>query len=82
MPPAGYDGTYFENKQYDSLVAQGNNELTDTARFATYCQAEKLLMSQAPSIWLYQEENPVAVSTSVKGVYGLPVGFLVTTWAK
>jgi ABC-type transport system substrate-binding protein len=82
MPPAGYDGTYFENKQYDSLVAQGNDELTDSARFATYCQAEKLLVSQAPSIWLYQEENPVAVATSVKGVYGLPVGFLVTTWAK
>lgn len=82
MPPAGYDGTYFENKQYDNLVNAGNNDLTDSARFAKYCQAEKLLSAQAPSIWLYQEENPVAVATSVHGVYGVPVGFLVTTWAK
>ena len=82
MPPTGYDGTYFENKNYDSLVNKGNSELTDTARFATYCQAEKVLMQQAPSIWLYQEENPVALAKTVTGVYGIPVGFLVTTWAK
>ncbi len=82
MPPAGYDGTYFTNKQYDSLVATGNSALTDKVRFGDYCQAEKLLSAQAPAIWLYQEENPVAVATSVHGVYGLPVGFLVTTYAK
>ena len=82
MPPAGYDGTLFTNKQYDALVNAGNSALTDSVRFADYCKAEKILTAQAPAIWLYQEENPVAVATSVHGVYGLPVGFLVTTYAK
>ncbi|MGO8958749.1 MAG: ABC transporter substrate-binding protein [Streptosporangiaceae bacterium] len=82
MPPAGYDGSYFTNKQYDADVNKGNSALTDSVRFADYCTAEKVLMQEAPVIWLYQEENPVAVATSIKGVYGLPVGFLVTTYAK
>lgn len=82
MPPAGYDGTLFTNKAYDTLVDAGNSALTDSARFDKYCQAQKILMQQAPAIWLYQEQNPVAVATSVHGVYGLPVGFLVTTYAK
>lgn len=82
MPPTGYDGTLFTNKAYDDLVNAGNSALTDSARFDKYCQAQKILMQQAPAIWLYQEQNPVAVATSVHGVYGLPVGFLVTTYAK
>ena len=81
LPPGGLNASYYSNPQFDSLVNQGNAAVSDSQRKNFYCQAQKLLWDESPTIWLYSQKNPIVSSSKVKGIYGLPNLMFVTTWA-
>lgn len=82
VPPKGYNSTYYSNPAYDSLVAKGDADPNPASHNASYCDAQKLVFEDAPVIWLYQELDPIAVSSKVTGVTSTPTGMLITTNAK
>ncbi|GLY15104.1 glutathione ABC transporter substrate-binding protein [Kineosporia sp. NBRC 101677] len=81
VPPNGFNGTYFSDEKYDELVLKGNGTIDAAEREAAYAEAQEYLVSQAPTMWLYQVKNAVATSSGVTGVEGLANNMFVTTWA-
>ncbi|WP_053220363.1 peptide ABC transporter substrate-binding protein [Virgibacillus senegalensis] len=66
----------YDNKEYDSLIKEANNELlTDlSARYDNFLEAEKVLMDDAAIAPLYQRSRAYLWRPSVKGVIFNPMG--------
>ncbi|MFB1050082.1 peptide ABC transporter substrate-binding protein [Paraliobacillus sp. JSM ZJ581] len=66
----------YNNEEYDSLIAEANNELlTDTTkRYENLLKAEKVLMEDAGIAPLYQRSRAYLWRPSVKGVNVNPMG--------
>ncbi len=57
----------WSNKQYDELAHKGDNAPNQADRDAAYSQAQKLLLQEAPVMFLYQDEKFLLISSKVKG---------------
>jgi peptide/nickel transport system substrate-binding protein len=79
-PPRGYNGVYYDNSQYTDLVTRADSELETAKRNALYCDAQKILWNDAPSLWLYELQVPVAMNKNLKGLVGLPSGVINPSW--
>ncbi|WP_182200038.1 peptide ABC transporter substrate-binding protein [Paraliobacillus salinarum] len=66
----------YNNEEYDSLIAEANNELlTDPVkRYENFLEAEKVLMEDAAIAPLYQRSRAYLWRPSVKGVIFNPMG--------
>lgn len=71
-PPAGLATSFYTNKTVDSLVADANQEIDAQKRDQLYCEALKTIWEDAPWIFLWVQKFPIAYSSSVTGISGLP----------
>ena len=81
IPPAGLESSYYKNPQVDALIAKGNSGTDQNQRAQDYCNAAKMVWSDAPWIFLYNQKYPFVTTSKVTGVTGLPNEKFVTTWA-
>jgi peptide/nickel transport system substrate-binding protein len=80
IPPAGLESSYYTNPQVDSLIVKGNTGTDQGQRAQDYCAAAKMVWSDAPWIFLYNQKNPIVTTSKVTGVVGLPNEKFVTSW--
>ncbi|MQA96743.1 MAG: ABC transporter substrate-binding protein [Streptosporangiales bacterium] len=71
-PPAGLATSFYSNKEVDSLVADANQELDAQKRDRLYCDALKIVWDDAPWIFGWVQQFPIAYSSSITGVSYLP----------
>lgn len=66
----------YENEEYDSLIAEANNELLTepVERYENFLEAEKVLMEDAAIAPIYQRSRAYLWRPSVKGVIFNPMG--------
>lgn len=50
------------------------------ARADLYCQAQQILVEEAPSTWLYVQSMPIVSSLEIQGIAAVNLWF-VTTYA-
>ncbi len=81
-PGGGANNTGWSSPQTDNLIDQATTATSKSTAQSDYCQVDKQVWNAAPWIWLYNPENPIVTSTSVKNVYGLPNERVVTTFAE
>lgn len=81
LPPGGYDGSNYSSPAFDALMTKANATVDDTQRNGLYCQAQKLLISDAPVMFLYGLKNVVVTSSGVSGVVGRPDNTFDTVYA-
>jgi ABC-type transport system substrate-binding protein len=80
IPPNGFNSMYYSNPQFDALVKQGNTETDQDKRADLYCQAQKLVADDLPTLLLYSQNTPLVAKNSIKGIYDINTWF-VTTYA-
>ena len=79
--PKGQESSYYKNPQVDSLIEQGNSDPNATTRNKTYCDAAKIVWSDAPWIFLYNQKLPLVTTSKVTGIFGIPNEKFSTVYA-
>ncbi|MEM4010436.1 MAG: ABC transporter substrate-binding protein, partial [Ignisphaera sp.] len=74
---ASLNGPLYSNPVYDRLLDEIASELNESRRALLYREAQQILWSDAPAIWLYFENIIVATKPNVKGLQILPFQMLV-----
>lgn len=69
IPPGGSNAAFFENEEFDELVAQGNRESDPEAALPFYHQAEDILCEELPGTPVYYGLNQFIWSDRVDGVF-------------
>lgn len=82
IPPAGLNTSYWSTPQTDSEINQAQTSTDKSTAQSDYCQAAKQIWNASPWLWLYNPENPIVTTTTVKNIYGLPNEQVVTTFAQ
>lgn len=82
LPPNGYNGALYENPEFDELRLMADQEPDEARRAELLCDAQKILVEDAPAIWLYTPLSPIVTSPSLTGLIPAPHGLLLTAWAK
>ena len=67
-PPGGSNSSFFSNEEFDSLVAQGNQEEDAEAALEFYYQAEDILCEELPGTPVYYGLNQYIWQDTVEGV--------------
>ena len=81
VPPNGQESSYYKNPQVDALIEKANAGTDPDQRKKDYCDAAKMVWTDAPWIFLYNQKYPLVTSAKVTGVFGIPNEKFVTTWA-
>ena len=68
LPPAGSNYTFYNNPEFDALLAQGNSAASDDEAVAAYQAAEDVLLADFPSAPLFYRLNQGAHSENVDNV--------------
>ncbi len=58
----------YSNKQLDTLINQGNVAQDQGTRLSKYLQAQKLILTQAPVVMLYQFAQQATISAKIHGM--------------
>lgn len=80
FPPTGYNGGYYDNPKFEQLVAKADQESAESTRKDLICNAQKVLMKDAPSAFLYALKVPVVMSSKLTGLIGNPAGLINPAW--
>jgi peptide/nickel transport system substrate-binding protein len=72
-PPAGLASSFYQNPDVDSLVKQASLEVDKAKRDKLYCDASKIIWTDAPWIFLWTQKFPIVYSRSVENISSLPV---------
>lgn len=62
----GNNNGEYSNKQFDALIKQADSEQDATKRLDLYAQADKILMTDQPSLFMYQATNFALVKPYVQ----------------
>ena len=79
--PKGQESSYYKNPEVDGLIEKGNSDPNATSRNKTYCDAAKIVWSDAPWIFLYNQKLPLVTSAKITGVVGIPNEKFSTVYA-
>ena len=71
-PPAGLASALYTNPTVEDLIAKANAGTDQNTRAEQYCQANKIIMDDAPWIFLWVQKFPIIYSAKVKGVSSIP----------
>jgi len=66
--PAPPNYTRFENAEFDQLYEKALLENNDSKRYQLYQQMEKILIEEAPAIFLFYDESAVFVRKGIQGM--------------
>jgi len=62
----------FSDPAFDELVNKADTEIDPTVRMQEYDQAQKLLVSDAPVVWFWNNVNSYLIKANVKGIQKTP----------
>jgi peptide/nickel transport system substrate-binding protein len=71
-PPNGLATSFYDNEEFDRLVAEANQEVDEARRAELYAEASRLVWEEAPWIFLWVQRFPMVHSAEVTNVWGLP----------
>lgn len=71
-PPNGNVRTWYKNEQVDALLAQARGEVDHEKRVKLYQEAEKLIIEDAPWLFVTSDRAPKAYHKSVRGFVSAP----------
>lgn len=66
--------SFYKNEQVDSLLTRAREITAQDQRAKLYQEAERLIVADAPDIWVYNTIEQRALRTRVKGFQFTPVG--------
>jgi peptide/nickel transport system substrate-binding protein len=72
-PPNGLQSTFYRNEQVDALLDKATSTTDPGQRQEAYAQAQRLIMQDAPWLFLHQEQQIIAMKKSLHGVVILPI---------
>ncbi len=81
-PPNGFASSFYRNDRVDELLQIGTSSVDTEKRRAAYEEAQELIWNDAPWIFMYQEQQILAMSAKVKDVTVLPIEVLDFRTAK
>jgi len=81
IPPKGLETSYYHNQKVEDLINKANTETDANQRAQDYCAASKLIWSDAPWIFMYNQRFPIVYSSKVTGVSSTPNEKFVTIHA-
>ncbi len=81
-PPTGSNYSFYKNSKVDDLLQTGTSTIDPQKREAAYKEAQALIWGDAPWIFLYNEQQIVAMNPKVTGVNVLPFELLDFSHAK
>ncbi len=71
-PPAGLASALYTNPTVEDLIAKANAGTDQNVRLEQYAQVNKIIMEEAPWIFLWVQKFPIISTTKVKNVKSLP----------
>lgn len=80
FPPGGFNGAYYSNPDFDSLMKIIDTQGVESVRKGLICDANKILVKDAVGVYLYALKVPVVMSSKVKGLVQNPAGLVNTSW--
>jgi len=75
--PGGPDYTHYKNHEYDSLFEQAMTVVDDSSRYALYQQLDRMVIEDAPVMFLYYDRAVRFVNKRVQGFGIDPMNRLV-----
>jgi ABC-type transport system substrate-binding protein len=73
-PPNGFNFSFYRSPEVDRFLAQGRAAFEPADRLAAYKEAQRIVMEDAPAIFLVAYQYIAAMSKKVKGAYPMPIG--------
>jgi peptide/nickel transport system substrate-binding protein len=73
-PPNGFNFSFYKSPEVDRLLVRGRAAFEPADRLAAYRDAQRLVMEDAPAIFLVAYQYIAAMSRTVKGAYPMPIG--------
>ncbi len=64
---AGYNWGYYSNPQFDKLLNAANSEPGDAKRLDLYAQCQRLIVDDAPALFVYEKPYRLPMRTNVQG---------------
>ncbi len=64
---AGYNWGYYSNPEYDALVDQAWAEADEQKRLALYAEAQRILVDDAPALFLFERNYRMPMRDDVEG---------------
>ena len=58
----------FKNDRFDKLYEESIKEINDTKRYDLYWEMEKILVDEAPVIFLFYDETAVFTTKNISGL--------------
>jgi peptide/nickel transport system substrate-binding protein len=65
--------SFYRNEQVDSLLDQAITEGDTGARLDIYAEAQKLIVADQPSVWMYTEDSGMSLNECVQGYVYSPM---------
>ena len=81
-PPNGLASAFYTNERVEPLIAEGNRELDDEKRNEIYCEAQELLWSEAPWLFMWSQNLVLAYSSDIEGITYTPNEKFDTVYAR
>jgi len=73
-PPNGFNFSFFKNLDVDRHLARGRSAVVPEERLAAYRDAQRLVMEEAPALFLVAYQYIGAIDRKVKGAWLMPIG--------
>jgi peptide/nickel transport system substrate-binding protein len=73
-PPNGFNFSFYKSAEVDRHLARGRAAFEPADRLAAYKEAQRLVMEDAPAIFIVSYQYIAAMSKKVKGAYPMPIG--------
>jgi ABC-type transport system substrate-binding protein len=80
LPPDGFNSAYYSNAKVDADMDKANESSDQGERDQLYCQVQKQVMADQPTIPLYSQNTPIVTKAGIDGIYAINTWF-VTTYA-
>jgi ABC-type transport system substrate-binding protein len=73
-PPNGFNFSFYKNPDVDRALARGRSAIDPQERLAAYKEAQRLVMEDAPAIFLVAYQYIAAVQKKVKNAWVMGIG--------
>ena len=71
-PPAGWNTMFYKNPRVDELIAQGDRTVDPRARQPLYTEMQRLVVDDAPWLFLFNYKQAIGARSNVHGYAVLP----------
>lgn len=80
IPPNGFNSMYYSSRAFDDNFSAAVAEPDRDRRNELFCEAQKVVAEDTPSLILYQQRTPLVTRKDIEGIFGINTWY-VTTYA-